>query len=488
MSYKIALLGIYHESNTFINSPTTLEDFRKGHWLKGNDIRKEYLNAFHEIGGMLEVLEREKIEVIPILYAQATPGGIITAEAYAVLLKELLEELDKVLPIDGCMVVPHGAAVSESFVDMDGHWLNLLRNKLGGQVPIIGTLDPHANVSPLMIASTDALIAYRSNPHIDQRQVGKDAAALMVGTLRKEIRPTQVLVQLPMAISIEQQYTDKDPCKSLYAYAQRLSKERMVLSISIILGFPYADVVEMGTSFIIIADGNRDAAQLVGEQLKSYLMEHKDRFLGKKIDISTALSLLKESEKPVLLLDMGDNIGGGSPGNSLYLLKALEQSGLYKSFICIYDPLAVITATKYNVGSRFIISLTDIDKSLYEIEVTLQQVQDGHFEETQPRHGGQVSYDMGKIAIILTAKRNIVMLTSRRIPPFSLRQLTAFNVFPRDFEVVVAKGVNAPIAAYGPECPTVIQVNTPGVTQADMTAFKYKNRRKPLFPFEQLKQ
>lgn len=487
MSYRVALLGIYHESNTFIDRPTTLDDFRNGHWLKGNAIRKEYQHAFHEIGGMLEVFDQEGIEVIPVMYAEATPGGTITAATYADLLQEMMEELDKALPVDGCMVVPHGAGVSGSFPDMDGHWLSLLRNKLGEHTPVIGTLDPHANVSPLMIASTNGLIAYSTNPHIDQRQTGKAAAGLMVNTLRKNINPVQILIQPPLVISIEQQYTAEDPCKSLYAYARELSKEKGILSISIILGFPYADVAEMGTSFIVIADGNEDAALYAGRQLESYVMDHLEEFSGEKMDVASALSLLKESAKPVLLLDMGDNIGGGSPGNSLHLLKALEQCGLCRSFICIYDPDAVMAAAKHDIGSTFVLSLTDMDKSTFQMEVSLQQLADGWFEETAPRHGGQVNYNMGDMAVVSTAKGNVVMLTSRRVPPFSLRQLTAFGIFPRDFEVVVAKGVNAPIAAYGPECPTIIQVNTPGVTQADMTAFTYKNRRKPLFPFEQLK-
>jgi microcystin degradation protein MlrC len=392
------------------------------------------------------------------------------------------------LPVDGCLVVPHGAAVSESFPDMDGHWLSLLRNKLGKHIPVIGTLDPHANASPLMIASTDGLIAYKTNPHIDQRQVGKEAADLMVHILKGDAKPVQMLVQPPLAISIEQQYTSEDPCKSLYAYARQLSQEKEILSISIILGFPYADVTEMGTSFIIIADRNKEAAMHAGKQLESYVMDRLDHFSGKKMDTAAALSLLEDSVKPILLLDMGDNIGGGSPGNSLHLLKALERSGLYKSFVCIYDPEAVITAAKYDPGDIFTLSLTDTDKSTYAIEATLQQLADGRFAESAPRHGGQVNYNMGNIAIVSTAKGNVVMLTSQRVPPFSLRQLTAFGIFPCDFEVVVAKGVNAPIAAYGPECPTVIQVNTPGVTQADMTAFIYKSRRKPLFPFEKLHQ
>jgi microcystin degradation protein MlrC len=71
-----------------------------------------------------------------------------------------------------------------------------------------------------------------------------------------------------------------------------------------------------------------------------------------------------------------------------------------------------------------------------------------------------------------------------RIPPFSLKQLTTFHIKPETFDVIIAKGVNAPIAAYETVCNTIIQVNTPGVTAADMTVFKYKNRPVPLFPFE----
>jgi microcystin degradation protein MlrC len=111
---------------------------------------------------------------------------------------------------------------------------------------------------------------------------------------------------------------------------------------------------------------------------------------------------------------------------------------------------------------------------------------DGKFKEEQPRHGGQIHYDMGNTAIVVTKEGNMIMLNSKRIPPFSLAQLTSCGVNPATFDVVVAKGVNAPIAAYGPVCPAIIQANTPGVTQADMTKFNFQYRRKPLFPFEDL--
>jgi microcystin degradation protein MlrC len=486
MPLKIALLGIYHESNTFLESPTTLSDFINGHFLLGDDIVKEYRNAYHEIGGMIEVVSQAGLELIPVMYAEATPGGIISEEAYNTLLQKMIDELGKVLPVDGCLVVPHGAAVSETFSDMDGHWLSALRNKVGRHIPVIGTIDPHANVSQLMVASTDTLIAYKTNPHVDQREVGKQAANLLIQVLRKEIYPIQTLIQIPLAISIEQQYTGNEPCKSLFKYASELCRKTGVLNISVVFGFPYADVWEMGTAVIIISDSNTEVSLIVAEQLKSYIINNKEQFIGDKKDITALLPLLPESRKPVLMLDMGDNVGGGAPGNSIFLLKALEVYGKCKFFICLYDPEVVLQAEKHDLGESFAIVISIGNGEAFEIRVILLQLSDGKFKETYPRHGGQVNYDMGNIAIVSTPKGNIIMFTSLRISPFSLEQLTCFGILPGDFDVIVAKGVNAPIAAYAPVCPTIMQVNTPGVTQADMTQFVYKNRRRPLFPFESL--
>ena len=140
MAKRIALLGITHESNSFVKEPTTLAHFSKGHWFKSADIRKEYASAYHEIGGMIEAIDEAGLELIPVMYAEATPGGIITANTYSTLLEQLLAELDKVMPVDACLVVPHGAGVSEIFPDMDGHWLSVLREKVGKDIPIIGTI------------------------------------------------------------------------------------------------------------------------------------------------------------------------------------------------------------------------------------------------------------------------------------------------------------------------------------------------------------
>ncbi len=484
MSLRVALLGIYHESNTFLEEPTTLHDFENGHWLFGQDIIKEYRNAHHEIAGMLEVMERQDIEVVPIMYAEATPGGKIASRTYSQLLKSMISALDKNLPVDGCLVVPHGAAVSEKYLDMDGHWLSMLREKLGPLIPIVGTIDPHANVSETMATSTDCLVAYKTNPHLDQRAVGKEAATIMADFLKGRRKPVQKLFQLPMVISIEQQYTGHDPCLSLYNYARNLNKVKGVLSLSIVLGFPYADVMEMGTSIIVVTDNDSKLAIEIGNKIKENILNDKERFVGKKIKISELLPILSESSKPVLMLDMGDNVGGGAPGNSTFLLEELERFGSQKFFICLYDPEAVRQVTPYEPGYTFTVKLTNDVPADLLLSVILLYKGSGKFRETDPRHGGQVNYDMGDIAVVQTQKGNVIMLISLRVPPFSLQQLLSFNIDPKAFDVIIAKGVNAPIAAYETVCRTIIQVDTPGVTKADMTLFSYSNRRIPLYPFE----
>ena len=487
MSFRVALLGIYHESNTFVTTPTVMDDFRNGQYLKGESIRKEYQHAHNEIAGMLEVLDKEGIEAIPLLFASATPGGTITAETYNFILQETLEELKKVLPVDACLVIPHGAGVSEEFPDMDGHWLSKVREIVGDKIPIIGTLDLHANVSELMVSSTNALVAYKQNPHVDMRQRGVESAKLLVNLLNGKTKPVQALVQVPLAISIEQQLTANEPCISLYAYANELATEPGILALSIQHGFPYADVHEMGTSIIVVSDGDYEKALSVAKKLEAYILRNKSSFVGKKNDIPSALKLINDSVKPVCLLDMGDNVGGGGPANNSCILEGFEESKKYKYFVCMYDPQAVIDASSHQQGEQFDLTVIGTGKDglkTLKLNVKLLRITDGTFQESNPRHGGQINFRMGKTVVVSTKEGGVIMLTSLRVMPFSLQQLISQGVVPSEFDAIVAKGVNAPIAAYAPVCPTIIQVNTPGVTQADMTLFDYKQRRKPLFPFE----
>ncbi len=165
---RVGILGIAHESNTFLERPTTLESFRNDRVLVGESIRQEFAAAYHEVGGFFEALSDEKIDAAPIFLAKATPSGVITAEAVDALVRMMMDELRKTPNLDGLLVSPHGAAVAKNHRDFDGYWLTRVREAVGPDLPIICTLDLHANVSPAMVAACNATIAYRTNPHLDQ--------------------------------------------------------------------------------------------------------------------------------------------------------------------------------------------------------------------------------------------------------------------------------------------------------------------------------
>jgi len=486
---RVGIIALLHESNTFISEPTTIEHFRENTLLVGDDVC-QMENSHHEVAGFFQGLAQEdSIEPVPIFAGRATPYGTITAETHALLIEMMTAALDSAGPLDGLLVAPHGATVSEPHPDVDGHWLSMLRDRLGADLPIIGTLDAHANLSQQMVLAADALVAYRTNPHLDQLAVGREAARLMIDTLAGSLRPTMAAAMPPMAINIEKQQTTVAPCLPLYQLADQQLEREGVLSNSILLGFPYADVKEMGSAAIVVTDNGPQQAEQLAGQLGEYLWNHRQQFVGTFLTIDQALARAGTLEGRTCLLDMGDNVGGGSPADSTLLLHALVAAGHDDSFICLYDPPSVEHARHIGAGKTGLFSLGGRTDQLHgsPFESRMRVVgfyEDGRFHEDRPRHGGMTDADQGPTAVLQSPTGMVVMLTSRRMPPFSLSQLTSFGVDPSAFRILVAKGVNLPVAAYEEVCDQMVRVNTAGVTTADMRQLEYRHRRKPLFPFE----
>lgn len=488
MKPRIGVIALLQESNTFLSGPTTIAHFEQDVLLTGAAVREHFLHAPHEVGGFLQRLSTEDVETVPIFAARAYPFGAVTAEATSRLLAMLEELLSQAGPLDGLLVAPHGATVSETYPDFDGHWLSLVRKIVGDACPIIGTLDPHGNLSPQMVAATDALFAYRSNPHIDQQARGVEAAELMLKTLRGEVRPVQAACFPPMAINIERQCTTEPPLLKYMARLDEVRGQASILGVSLMLGFPYADVAEMGSALVVVTDGDADLAQRTANQLAAELWELRTPLAGSFISPADAVTRAALLGGPVCLLDMGDNVGGGSPADGTVLALELHQRRIGPSLVVLNDPAAVALSEAAGVGQRLVMSVGGKTDSLHgeplETEFLVQQLADGVYSEPEARHGGFTQFDQGRTAIVQAESGLTVMLTSRRSPPFSLRQLTHFGINPADFQILVAKGVNAPLAAYQPVCPHLIRVNTPGVTTADMTQLQFHHRRRPMFPFE----
>jgi microcystin degradation protein MlrC len=309
----------------------------------------------------------------------------------------------------------------------------------------------------------------------------------MIETLAGRVRPTQAAAYPPMAINIRSQNTFESPMRELYEALGALADRPGVVSHSVILGFPYADVPEMGSSVLVVTEGDATLARELAEAMGEEMWQQRRRFEPVQTSVEDAIGLaLARPSRPVVLLDMGDNVGGGSPGDSNAIAREWLRSGDGTSaFVCLHDPVAVVAAEEAGAGRTIEGAIGDPADPLSG-PWRVRSLHEGVFHESQARHGGFSVFDQGRTAVLETPGGSLVaMVTTRRMAPFSLAQMTAFGLDPAVFTAIIAKGVIAPMAAYAPVATGgFVHVDSPGVTRADMTKLVHEKRRKPLFPFE----
>ncbi len=486
---RVGIIAVQHESNTFLAGKTRWEDFQGDVVAEGERVRDRFSGAHHEVAGFFDGLDARGAAGVGLFAARATPGGTIEAATASRLLRQVERAAADARGLDGLLVAPHGAAVSEIAADFDGHWLSTVRDIVGPEMPVVCTLDLHANVSARMIHSCQATIAYHTNPHIDQHARGIEAARLLCSSLQRQSPLTQTAAILPLAVGIERQNTSEEPCRELFAQAARCEQQAGILAASPVLGFPYADVHEMGSSLIVVTDDHRSLARRACRELAEQWWNERDNFVshGRSVEDSVASACLREG--PVGLLDMGDNVGGGSPGDGTLIAREVLRRGGPPTLVCLWDPVAAQQAVDSGVGCR-IEQWTvggrndDLHGAPLSVDGVVTHVTDGKFHEPKVRHGGKQDYDMGPTAVVACNAGLTVIVHSQRTPPFSAGQVTSTGLDPKRFQIIVLKGVQAPVAAYQEICRSFLRVDTPGVTSANLNQLAYEHRRRPLYPLE----
>ena len=347
----------------------------------------------------------------------------------------------------------------------------------------------HANVSARMVERATVVTIYMTNPHLDPRLRARQCADLIFRVVRCEIRPVMALEKPPLAVNILRQGTNDSPMKELVALAAEAATRPGVLSVSIAEGFPYADVEEMGMAFLAVTDGDAELAGEITRELARAAWEVRTELEGDGVAIDEALRHAAQSAAhPVVLLDVGDNVGGGSPGDSTHVLAAAQRLGVGGLFHSLCDPASVSACADAGVGATVELEVggktDDLHGNPVSIRGVVQMLDDGKFEDAGPTHGGFSFYDAGPRALVHTDDDHMVLLTSRPRGNTSRQELVSAGLDPLTQPIIVAKGVHSPRATYEPIAAEMIRLNTPGSTSADVSALEYKYRTRPMFPYE----
>jgi microcystin degradation protein MlrC len=476
---RIAIAGFMHESNTFNPLRADRAAFEQQGFAKGIDLLAEWRDAHHEIGGFLEAAGVEGFEPVPLLAAWATPAGPVTRDAFDEITGEIIDRLRRERP-DGLLLALHGAMVSEDHLDADGETLARIRAAIGRDFPLAVTLDLHGNISPRFAELTDIAVAYRTNPHVDQRECGRRAARILVGQLRGEVRPRLALAKPPMLINIMKQDTSRQPLAGFMQRVRRMEQEEKVLAASLLPGFAYADVPQMGPSVLVVANGDAALARRHADSLAEELYAARTQFDAALPEAREAVALaLRAERKPVVLVDTGDNVGGGSAGDGTVILAELLARRATRAVVCLYAPEEVRTCTAAGVGAEVTLSVGGKVDRLHgdPVKVTgrVSLLHDGAYVEPEVRHGGKRLNHMGPTALLELPGDNRLVLTTLRHPPFSLGALTCLGIRPGEQKILVVKAAIAYKAAYAPVAGTIIEVDTPGLTAINPARLSYRH-------------
>lgn len=488
---RIATAGFQHESNTFSSVPASLAQWREAGILQdAAAIRAEYASSQSTLAGFFALAaEQPDVELVPLFFTRLMPMGAMTPEATAFIFDKIITALRDQGPWDAVLLPLHGAAVSETWRDADGELVRRVRETVGPDVPIGVALDMHANVAPQLVANATVVTVYQTNPHIDAFAQARHCAELVLQTVRGRIQPTCALAMPPLVVNILCQGTDDAPMRDLLKLAQAQRDRPGVLSVSVVEGYPYADVQEMGMSFIAVTDHDAALAQNVVQTLALAAWQMRAELNHGAASIDEALQQARAAAAgPVVLFDVGDNVGGGSPGDSTLILHAARRLGIADLLQAVCDPEVVALATAAGVGARITAAVGGKSDRLhgtpFAIDATVTALSDGCYEETGPTHGGFRFFNDGASCALQTDDGYRLLLTSRSAGSASLQQFRALGIEPTAMQIIVAKGVHSPRPAMAPIAKAMIWVASAGVTSADLSTFSYEHRRVPLYPLE----
>ncbi len=351
------------------------------------------------LAGFIGEAETHAWELVPTIFAAASPCAHVTKDAYERIAEVIVDGIKSAGPLDAVYLDLHGAMVAEHFDDGEGEILRRVREVIGDDLPLVVSLDLHANVTPDMMHHADALIAYRTYPHVDMADTGRAAARHLALLLREGRRFEKAFRQLPFLIPISWQCTNDFPTKEIYEKLAGVNSED-VPTLSFCPGFPAADFTDCGPS--VFAYGRTKAdAQAAVDRLAELIEGHERDFDGRIYTpdegVRLAMELSKGAPKPVIIADTQDNPGAGGDSDTTGMLRALVRNNATRAAIgAIYDPASAKTAHEAGAGATVALALggksgipgdAPFEANVHNRKIVRRQVRGAWPLFRRPRHG-----------------------------------------------------------------------------------------------------
>ena len=483
---RVALIHVMQETDTFNPVPTTLDSFRNMALFEGPSVL-EHVDPAGPIAGCIDAVRAsgKSVEIIPIIRADAQSGGRLTAETLTTLTAKIIDGLRRSGRLDGVVMFLHGAASAAGDDDVEGELLAAVRQVIGSKIPLALMLDHHANVTSKMMANTDVLMAFRTQPH-DPFETGRDLTSIALRLFAGEVAPTMAWRKLPMITHQEQFLTASGPMKDWFDHARRLESEGSALTISLFPMQPWLDVEEAGWSIVVVTDNDVASAERMADELADHAWSMRERFMKlENLEVDRAVAFADHASQGVVLLsDTGDSVLGGSTGDSTVILRELLAANLkHRALVPVTDPKVAQDLAAVEIGTTVTVQLGGWANSFYAPVTVTAKVKAKRSGSVSLSGLPQGSVDMGEAVILETG--NVTMLVTETsgvggIHPGVYRHL---GVEPADYKMIVMK--TASNFQYMREITTeFVRVATPGPTQSDVHSLPWCRIPRPMYPLD----
>jgi microcystin degradation protein MlrC len=486
---RIAIGGFLHETNTFAPTKADYAAFEHGGgWpamCEGDTMLRVMRGINVGAAGFVEAAEAEGWTLVPTIWCAASPSAHVTRDAYERVASKLLDGITAAQasgPLDAVYLDLHGAMVAEHIDDGEGEILSRVRKLIGDSMPLVVSLDLHGNISRRSIDLADAMIAYRTYPHVDMADTGRACAAHLALMLKTKVKYAKAFRQLPFLIPISWQCTRDQPTKGIYETLASLQSER-VPTLSFAPGFPAADFEDCGPSVFAygVTQADADAA---ADAMVALIASHEDDFDGTIYTpddgVRFAMQRAATATKPIVIADTQDNPGAGGDSDTTGMLRALVRNDAQRAAIgVIYDPESAAAAHRAGTGVNVRLALGGKSgipgDAPLEADFIVEQLSDGEFIAPGPYYGHR-QMSMGPSACLRIGGVRVVV-SSQKAQLADQAMYRYVGIEPTQQAILVNKSSVHFRADFEPIAETIIICAAPGAMPADTAALPWTRLR-----------
>jgi len=477
MKKKILIVQFTHETNSFCPQKADMQAYKNMIFLMGNDMFDKQRGQRSGVGGFLDVLEKYgEFELVPSVALSASPSGPVTADVYDFVLKEVTAAIKEHSLLDGVLINFHGAMVAEGHDDGEGDLMEVIRSMVGWDIPIIATLDLHANVTDKMAKCATVMVPFEEYPHIDTYETGCRAAEIMAQTLLGNIKPVMSYRKIPFLQPLLPSASDE--LSPIYALAKELNAKEEMLSVRFTHGFFPADIAELGMSVLAIADGNSNLADECADKLCNFILDSIPKLKAQYMTLDEALNKSVSSEGIFVLADSSDNPGAGGVGDTTHILREVLKRGI--------KGVAIATITDYKFVEKCVSSGvgTIVESELggwsdpqysggpLKVSAYVKKISDGKYKSKAQMSYG-VEFNHGK-TVVVEIEGNYVIVTSISRQPYDIEIFRNHGITPEDQKILVVKSAIHYRATFKDVATEMIPLSLSGYSVPTPEIYQYK--------------